>query len=83
MKYGIIDIGSNTMRLVIYEQSKSGRLRERENVKIAARLRNYLTEDGVFTEEGLRVLLDGLLTFQDVTRFHRLHDVLRHGFQVA
>jgi len=40
-KYGIIDIGSNTIRLVIYEQSKSGRIKEVENIKTVARLRKY------------------------------------------
>jgi exopolyphosphatase/guanosine-5'-triphosphate,3'-diphosphate pyrophosphatase len=74
-KYGIIDIGSNTMRLVIYKRGRSGRLREIENVKVVARLRNYLTDDDELTEEGIRVLLEGLFTFQEVTRFHRLTNV--------
>jgi exopolyphosphatase / guanosine-5'-triphosphate,3'-diphosphate pyrophosphatase len=50
-KYGIIDIGSNTIRLVIYERNKSGRLREIENVKAAARLRNYLNEEQILTDK--------------------------------
>jgi exopolyphosphatase / guanosine-5'-triphosphate,3'-diphosphate pyrophosphatase len=50
-KYGIIDIGSNTIRLVIYERNKSGRLREIENVKTAARLRNYLNEEQILTDK--------------------------------
>jgi exopolyphosphatase / guanosine-5'-triphosphate,3'-diphosphate pyrophosphatase len=74
-KYGIIDIGSNTMRLVIYERNKSGRLKEVENVKAVARLRNYLTEDNVLTEEGIRVLLETLLSFQDITRHHQIQHV--------
>jgi exopolyphosphatase / guanosine-5'-triphosphate,3'-diphosphate pyrophosphatase len=74
-KYGIIDIGSNTMRLVIYERNKSGRLKEVENVKAVARLRNYLTEDDVLTEEGIRMLLETLLSFQDITRHHQVQHV--------
>jgi exopolyphosphatase/guanosine-5'-triphosphate,3'-diphosphate pyrophosphatase len=74
-KYGIIDIGSDTMRLVIYERNKSGRLKEVENVKAVARLRNYLTEDNVLTEEGIRVLLETLLSFQDITRHHQIQHV--------
>ncbi|AEH48297.1 hypothetical protein [Parageobacillus thermoglucosidasius] len=31
-KCGIIDIGSNTMKLVMYERNQSGRLKEIENV---------------------------------------------------
>jgi exopolyphosphatase / guanosine-5'-triphosphate,3'-diphosphate pyrophosphatase len=74
-KYGIIDIGSNTMRLVIYERNKGGRLKEVENVKSVARLRNYLTEEEILTEEGIRVLLDTLFIFQDITRHHRIQNV--------
>ncbi len=74
-KYAIIDIGSNTMRLVIYLREKSGRLKEIENVKVVARLRNFLSNDGVLMEEGIHVLIDTLLSFREVTNHHLLHDV--------
>ncbi|MCZ0754274.1 Ppx/GppA family phosphatase [Anoxybacillus sp. J5B_2022] len=75
-KYGIIDIGSNTIRLVIYERQKSGRLREIENVKAVARLRNYLTDKHILTEEGILLLLDTLRSFQEITRHHQLERVI-------
>ncbi|GGJ74714.1 exopolyphosphatase/guanosine-5'-triphosphate,3'-diphosphate pyrophosphatase [Anoxybacillus voinovskiensis] len=75
-KYGIIDIGSNTIRLVIYERQKSGRLREMENVKAVARLRNYLTDEHILTEEGIFLLLDTLRSFQEITRHHQLERVI-------
>ncbi|WP_181555103.1 Ppx/GppA phosphatase family protein [Thermaerobacillus caldiproteolyticus] len=74
-KYGIIDIGSNTIRLVIYERSKSGRLREIENVKAVARLRNYLNYNHILTDEGIVILLDTLRSFQEITRYHQLKRV--------
>jgi exopolyphosphatase / guanosine-5'-triphosphate,3'-diphosphate pyrophosphatase len=74
-KYGIIDIGSNTIRLVIYERNKSGRLREIENVKAAARLRNYLNKEQILTDKGIAILLDTLRSFQDITRHHQLESV--------
>ncbi|MDC2864889.1 MULTISPECIES: Ppx/GppA family phosphatase [unclassified Bacillus (in: firmicutes)] len=74
-QYGIIDIGSNTMRLVIYEKQSGGFYKEIENTKVAARLRNYLV-DGVLNEEGIQILLHTLLQFQESTRFHQLHKVL-------
>ncbi|RNF38357.1 exopolyphosphatase [Planococcus salinus] len=74
-KYGIIDVGSNTIRLVIYTRDKSGRFTESENVKVVARLRNFLTEDGVLEAEGIEVLIDTLQSFQEVTRHHRLKDI--------
>lgn len=74
-QYAIIDIGSNTMRLVIYEKQNGGFYKEIENTKVVARLRNYLI-DGVLIEEGMELLLQTLLQFQESTRFHGLHNVL-------
>jgi len=74
-KYAIVDIGSNTMRLVIYTRDKSGRLTESENVKAVARLRNYLTASGEMGSEGIDVLVHTLQSFQEVTRHHNLQEV--------
>src|SRR5690606_1479843 len=74
-KYAIIDIGSNTIRLVIYTRDKSGRFTESENVKAVARLRNYLNEDNVLKQEGIDVLIKTLKSFQEVTRHHQLKDI--------
>lgn len=74
-EYGIIDIGSNTMRLVIYKRDKSGRLKVIENVKIVVRLRKYLTSEGILAPSGVSVLINTLLSFQEVTRFHKIEDV--------
>ncbi len=74
-KYGIIDIGSNTMRLVIYFREKSGRLKEIENVKVVARLRNFLSDQGDLSEDGIRVLVETLLSFREVTLHHSLEEV--------
>lgn len=74
-KYAIIDIGSNTIRLVIYTRDKSGRFSESENVKAVARLRNYLTDDNTLSEEGIGVLINTLKSFQEVTRHHQLRAI--------
>jgi len=74
-KYGIIDIGSNTIRLVIYERNKAGRLKEIENVKSVARLREYLSDDEILSEEGIQVLLGTLLSFQEITRHHQVNEI--------
>ncbi len=74
-KYAIIDIGSNTIRLVIYTKDKSGRFTESENVKAIARLRSYLTNDQVLTEEGIELLIKTLKSFQEVTRHHQLTSI--------
>ncbi|UOY93809.1 Ppx/GppA family phosphatase [Ectobacillus sp. JY-23] len=74
-KYGIIDIGSNTIRLVIYEKQSEGVYREVENIKVTARLRKYL-ESGKLSTEGIALLLHILRQFQESTRFHQLQHVI-------
>ncbi|EMA6341354.1 exopolyphosphatase [Bacillus cytotoxicus] len=74
-QYAIIDIGSNTMRLVIYERQNGGFYKEIENIKVVARLRNYL-RGGLLIEEGTKILLQTLRQFQESTRFYHLQNVL-------
>lgn len=74
--FAIIDIGSNTMRLVIYLQEKAGRLREVENVKAVARLRNHLDKQDNLTQEGLNILIDTLRSFNDVVKTYDLKDLV-------
>ena len=74
--YAIIDVGSNTMRLVIYLKDKSGRLREVENVKAVARLRNHLLENGDLSEEGIRILITTLKSFKEVAGSYSLEEMV-------
>ncbi|MDL4841840.1 Ppx/GppA family phosphatase [Aquibacillus rhizosphaerae] len=74
--YAIIDIGSNTMRLVVYLQEKAGRLREVENVKAVARLRNHLDDDGKLSAQGIRTLTQFLHGFKQVTDTYQLEQIV-------
>ncbi|WP_169907562.1 Ppx/GppA family phosphatase [Priestia abyssalis] len=74
-KYAMIDIGSNTMRLVIYEHDSRKKFKQLENVKVVARLRNYLNEEQQLSEEGINVLIDTLCSFQIITRHHSVQHV--------
>ncbi|KUP07615.1 hypothetical protein Q75_05150 [Bacillus coahuilensis p1.1.43] len=74
-KTAIIDIGSNTIRLVIYESTAIGTVKELENVKAVARLRSYLTEEGILSEEGIQVLLSILHSFNKVVDFHHVKEI--------
>lgn len=65
-KIGVIDIGSNTVRLVIYEHTKERGLDEIQNIKTVARLRTFLDENMVMTEEGIRRLEEILLSFKEI-----------------
>ncbi|WP_163539541.1 exopolyphosphatase [Gracilibacillus sp. YIM 98692] len=73
--YAIIDIGSNTMRLVIYLREKGGRLKEVENVKAVARLRTFLDTDHYLTENGVKRLITTLNSFHDVLNNYALEQV--------
>ncbi|WP_394219943.1 exopolyphosphatase [Halobacillus trueperi] len=74
--YAIIDVGSNTMRLVIYLREKGGRLREVENVKAVARLRNHLMDDGLLSTEGIQILLTTLKSFKQVAESYPLEEMV-------
>ena len=55
-KWAVIDIGSNTIRLVIYKKNRLGSLKEAENIKTVARLRHYLSEENVLLPEGVELI---------------------------
>jgi exopolyphosphatase / guanosine-5'-triphosphate,3'-diphosphate pyrophosphatase len=68
-KYAIVDIGSNTIRLVIFSKNKAGSFKEIQNIKTVARLRNYLNEeDKIINEEGCNVLYQTLTSFAEIIR---------------
>lgn len=76
-KIGVIDIGSNTIRLVIYEWSQSGRnFKEIENIKVTARLRSYLNRSQSLNDEGITLLIDTLQSFQIMINHYRLTNVI-------
>lgn len=74
--YAVIDIGSNTMRLVIYLQEKTGRFHEKENVKAVARLRNHLDSENNLTEEGTEILLKTLHNFSEILASYPLKNFI-------
>ena len=75
LKTAIIDIGSNTIRLVLYHYGKAEGLREIGNIKTVARLRTYILPSGEMSEEGIQVLTDTLLTFKAMLDDFEIVDV--------
>ncbi|WP_428908813.1 exopolyphosphatase [Niallia sp. Krafla_26] len=71
-KWGVIDIGSNTIRLVIYEKKRGGSYKETENIKTVARLRQYLDDDKVLIDEGIKKLIHILQGFKEVILYHHV-----------
>ncbi|MFD0962275.1 Ppx/GppA phosphatase family protein [Paenibacillus chungangensis] len=69
-RIGIIDIGSNSVRLVVYERTDSGAHRVVDGAKESARLSNKLDDKGRLSEEGLRELIDTLRHFTTLCSHH-------------
>lgn len=61
--YGVIDIGSNTMRLNIYKY-KDGELYQMLTKKITAGLAGYITDDGYMTTTGIKKCVEYLTEFK-------------------
>ena len=60
--YGVIDIGSNTIRLVLYKL-KGGVLLPMLNKKVAAGLAAYIEKDGHMTRKGIEKTVEVLYEF--------------------
>lgn len=72
----VIDIGSNTIRLVLYKYDVKRGLKEIENIKVVARLRNYLLANGQLSNDGIEKLLNVLDTFKMMLHDYGITNVL-------
>ena len=75
LRTGIIDIGSNTIRLVLYIYKQDEGLREFGNIKTVARLRKYIQPNGEMSEEGIKLLEDTLKSFKRILNDFDVTDV--------
>jgi exopolyphosphatase / guanosine-5'-triphosphate,3'-diphosphate pyrophosphatase len=75
-KTAILDIGSNTIRLVIYSYDERRGLREFENIKTVARLRTYIQTNGEMSEDGIELLQKILLSFRQMLDDYDVQEVL-------
>lgn len=75
-KTAILDIGSNTIRLVIYSYDDVRGLREFENIKTVARLRTFILPDGSMSEDGILLLQEVLTSFKQMLKDYDVEDVL-------
>jgi len=51
-RIGLVDIGSNTIRLVLFEYEAKTGLKELQNIKAPARLESFLDSEDVMETEG-------------------------------
>ncbi|TDL35214.1 Ppx/GppA family phosphatase [Jeotgalibacillus sp. S-D1] len=75
LKTAVIDIGSNTIRLVIYDYEVNKGMKEVENIKTVARLRGYLTPTNEMREEGIQLLITTLEGFKEIIEHHKITDL--------
>ena len=71
----LIDIGSNSIRLVIFKIDERGYYKEIQNLKVVARLSSYIDENGYLTNDGISKLLQSLKYFQEVTRTYEISKI--------
>lgn len=74
-KWAIIDIGSNTIRLVVYKKTKYNFYKEVENIKAVARLRKYLNEEKILSYEGVKKCLTILKGFKEIIDFNGVNEI--------
>ncbi|GEP84466.1 putative exopolyphosphatase [Staphylococcus piscifermentans] len=74
-RIGLIDIGSNTIRLVVFEYDKETGLSEIQNIKTPARLSQYLEDDLTMNQEGIDVLIDSLESFKKVADAYKVDEL--------
>ncbi|MFC0473501.1 exopolyphosphatase [Halalkalibacter kiskunsagensis] len=68
----IIDMGSNSIRLVINKIDFKGCYNEIHNYKTVARLSSHITKKGNLSDDGIAIILETLNRFKDVILFHNV-----------
>jgi exopolyphosphatase / guanosine-5'-triphosphate,3'-diphosphate pyrophosphatase len=73
-RMGIVDLGSNSSRLVIYEIKGNGSYRPIYRVKKNIQLARCIQEDGTLSEEGKEKAALSLRAFQNIGRLYKVNE---------
>lgn len=71
----IIDIGSNSVRLIIYRIKGDSTFKVINEAKRTIRLGSYLREDDYLSESGLNILLKVLKVFKDICKRYEVLEI--------
>jgi exopolyphosphatase/guanosine-5'-triphosphate,3'-diphosphate pyrophosphatase len=73
-RLGVLDIGSNTVHLLLVDMRLGGRPVPTRSHRLTLRLMRYLDDDGAITDEGVRALLDAIRECVAIARSEPLDD---------
>lgn len=72
----IIDMGSNSIRLVINTIQSNGSYKELHNYKIVARLSSHVNEKNEITKKGINKIIDTVKKFSQIMEAHQVEKVI-------
>lgn len=72
----IIDIGSNTVRLVVYQISPMGNFSQLQNVKLPVRLYQYLDGKQQLSTDGIKRLIEVIQLFQTILNLYKTDELI-------
>lgn len=76
MRLGVLDIGSNTVHLLVADVRPGGRPLATSSTRTVLRLMRYLGDDGSISEEGIVALEDAVRKARDVVREESVDELL-------
>ncbi|GEK91922.1 Ppx/GppA family phosphatase [Alkalibacterium kapii] len=75
-RIGLLDVGSNTIRLVIFEKDDHQGFIELQNIKTPARLVQYVDDKNIMSEEGIQKLITVLKSFTEIAGRYAIIDLI-------
>lgn len=74
-RIGLVDVGSNTVRLVIFEIDENDMITELQNIKTPARLVQYV-QDSMMSQEGVDTLVGILSSFAEIAGRYKIQKMI-------
>lgn len=76
VRLGVLDIGSNTVHLLVADAHPGGRPVAQTSHRTVLRLMRYLTADGAIREDGIRALEDAVAEAREIARGERVAEFI-------